>query len=225
MAISVDAISNGTNDNTQTSSTWSHVVGSGSNRILCVICTARDSSGTNDFVVSSVTFNGSGTGFSMIPGLTDTSDRVRTEIWVLVNPTNTTANIVVTWTGSCQTVAAGAISLNGVDQSSPVHVSDTSQGTGTNPTISLTTSINNTFMVGGVMIDTSSDIINDQGSAIFNLDGSRQAGGSYIALPSSGTGTLSWTSSLSSGAWVAAAIAFKEFSLNTVRNLALLGVG
>ncbi len=110
-----------------TSLTWSHVVGNANNRVLIVGIALRIDSGTGNpgatTRVTAVTFNSialtclaafadnnSGSCGNAASG---TSAFIRTEIWYLLNPAVTTANIVVT-TNNSSVLGAGSSSYSGV---------------------------------------------------------------------------------------------------------------
>lgn len=94
----------------------SFVVGAGSNRLIYVVVSRWSST---DRTVSSVVFNTS-ENFTQL----DTHSQAifggtqRVDIWYLKNPSVTTANIVITLSGSADEVVCGALSLRDVDQSS-----------------------------------------------------------------------------------------------------------
>ncbi|MGI9067891.1 MAG: beta strand repeat-containing protein [Pyrinomonadaceae bacterium] len=141
-AISVDNTSSaGVAGANVTTLTWSHTVGTGSNRILIV--------GVSIFggglTVSSVTYGG--TALTRIGGQTDSGNKVRMEIWKLVAPASGTASIVVTPSAATR-VVGGAVSFNNVDQTIPNGTFASASGSSTAP------SVNVTSATGEVVIDT-----------------------------------------------------------------------
>jgi hypothetical protein len=93
----------------------SFTVANNSNRIL-IVCAYRYGSGGD---ISGITWNGteSFTRATFRDGSTETG---RTEIWYLVNPTATTANVVTTWDASTDRRIAGVYSFYNAKQTSPI---------------------------------------------------------------------------------------------------------
>ena len=111
--------SSGTN---VTSRTWSHTVGSGSNRLLLVGVSLRTDSGQS---VSTVTYG--------LQSFTKVGHAVngnfRAEIWRLVAPNTGTASITVTLSASTPGIICGSTSWTGVDQTNPTGPAFTNTGT------------------------------------------------------------------------------------------------
>ncbi|MBD9357825.1 cadherin-like domain-containing protein [Methylomonas albis] len=105
--------SNGTVTSTQTlyatSLTWSHTVNAGVDRVLFVEIAIDDVNAG----VNSVKY---GTADLTRVGRTAANHAV--EIWALINPTEGTDNVVISFTGNTE-AAAGASTFNGVNQSTP----------------------------------------------------------------------------------------------------------
>ncbi len=103
--------------------TWSHTIGSGSNRILSVGTQCEDTVAAN-MVVQSVTYNGVGMTRAGNK-ITGTSTRLSVELWYLLDanlPASGTYNVVVTYTGSVSDRIAGAISIARAKQAAPEDV-------------------------------------------------------------------------------------------------------
>lgn len=110
--------------------TWSHTV-SGANRALVVGVSIRNQ---QNETVSSVTY--AGTPLTFV-GARSNETSARIEIWQLVAPAVGTDNVVVTLSAPAK-IIGGAISLSGVDQTTPIGASAFTAGSSTNPTINLT---------------------------------------------------------------------------------------
>jgi len=120
--------------------TFSHTVGARNNRLLVVGTVSLGSSGN---YAQGVTYNG----VSMAE-LTDTraniastspsSSYLSSTMWYLVAPATGANNVVVTHTGSPR-VRATAVSLQGVNQSTPVENGTSATGTSTTPSVAVTT--------------------------------------------------------------------------------------
>jgi hypothetical protein len=115
---------------TAASFTWSHTV-SGSNRILVVGVSIRN---TQNETVTNVTY--AGTPLTFV-GARSNETSARVEIWQLVAPAVGTDNVVVTLSATAK-IIGGAISLTGVDQTTPIGASAFTAGSSTNPTLTLT---------------------------------------------------------------------------------------
>jgi len=83
---------------------------------------------------NTVAFNGSES-FTKIQD--NINGNARSSIWVLENPTATTANVVITLSGSSRYVTAASL-FTDVDDTTPVRTSNSANGTNNNPSTSLT---------------------------------------------------------------------------------------
>ncbi len=104
--------------------TWTHTV-SGSNTLLLVAVSLNQSSAKES--VSTITFNGKA--LTKI-GEAARNNEVQTEIWYRLAPDAGTYNVLVTLTAAASFVA-GAITLNGVDQTTPLGTYFGTSGNGT----------------------------------------------------------------------------------------------
>src|SRR3989454_4121481 len=139
-AIAVDSISTASG-NTVSTLTWSHTVGSGSNRVLLVDTSNRDGNKT----ITGVTYGGTALtrrGFQNGAG-----NGNRVEIWSLTAPSPGTANVVVTLSGAVD-VVGGAISFTGVNQTTPFGTFVSAQGTSASPSVTASSA------AGQVVLDT-----------------------------------------------------------------------
>jgi hypothetical protein len=128
--IAFDASGSVVQNATAASFTWSHTV-SGSNRILVAGVSIRNQ---QNETVSSVTYAGIPLTFV---GARSNETSARVEIWQLVAPAVGTDNVVVTLSAPAK-IVGGALSLTGVDQTTPIAASAFAAGSSENPTISLT---------------------------------------------------------------------------------------
>lgn len=120
--------------------TWTHTV-SGDNRILIVGVSINQSNQKES--VSSITFNGRG--LTSIGAAVRNND-LQTELWYLLAPETGTYNILVTLTRAARFVA-GAISLNGVDQNTPLGTFAGTSGNGNTPSVTVSSE------EGGLVVD------------------------------------------------------------------------
>ena len=106
-------------------------VAANSNRIL-IVCGGVESSAQN---ISGVTWNGVET---FTRSVFVDNGGLRSEIWYLVNPTATTADVVTTWASNSNARGAGVYSYYNVDQVSPIGVTSTATGSGATTTGTIT---------------------------------------------------------------------------------------
>src|SRR5438046_7052117 len=121
--------------------TWSHTVSPSPNRILMV----GVSNNNTTRPVSSVTYGGTALtriGFQNAPGTQN-----RMELWSLIAPSPGTANVVVTFSGSVDSVG-GAIVFSGVDQATPLGTFASANGSNASPSVTVSSAS------GQVVIDT-----------------------------------------------------------------------
>jgi len=138
-AIAFDSATSFAQDAAASSFSFSHTT-SGSNRVLIVGVSIRNDLSQS---VSTVTYAGSPLTFLRA----DTNGvSVRSELWYRVAPATGANTVVVTLSVSAK-AAMGAISLTGVDQSTPIDANAGATGSGTAPSVSVTTVTNNAWVV------------------------------------------------------------------------------
>lgn len=170
----------------------SFTVSAGANRALIAMVGIEVEGRT----VSGITWNGSEnfTVKSTHTGTTGTPDS-RVEIWHLVAPTETTADIVIALAGGTATFSGGVTYATGVHQVTPLGLAATSDGSTANPAVNVTDSA-----VGDLVIDLLHDSFGD------GVAGAGQTGRydntaqtSYFSHGSTEPGaasvTMSWTQS------------------------------
>lgn len=141
---SVYSTSSATSGASQVSSLqWQHTSG-GLDRTLIVQVSTETAS-----TVSSITYNG----VALTQSVSDTNGTVRNEQWHLVAPPIGTYNIVVTLSAPAY-LTCGAETYNTTDQSSPIGVTQTSDGSSLTPSLVLTTSTNNSIVVDSLATGT-----------------------------------------------------------------------
>jgi hypothetical protein len=121
--VAFDSASSQVTTSSETSLTWSHTVASNSNRLLVVGVSLRHSVGTE--VVSSVTFNG--VPLTFLSEATRSS--ARSELWYLLDPPATTADVVVTLSSADRAIA-GAASYYNVSQTFAFRPTASNTGSG-----------------------------------------------------------------------------------------------
>ncbi|MBI4417095.1 MAG: hypothetical protein HY557_08940, partial [Euryarchaeota archaeon] len=123
----------------QTTFSWTHTT-SGSNRLLVVGIALRLNASQT---VTSVTYAGTGLTFRRGDEL---AVSVRSEVWYLVNPALGPNTVDVTFSSSTK-ASIGAISLTGIDQTTPVDVSNGGTGNSAAPSTTMTTTANGAWAV------------------------------------------------------------------------------
>ena len=115
MAIAIDTATNSGVNASVSSFSWSHTVGSGTNRGLEVNLQFRDSS-LADIGASGVTFNG--VAMTKLKGHKDAAaaGNIGAEIWYLPAPSVGNLLIAVTLNGTCDHATGEALSLFNVQQ-------------------------------------------------------------------------------------------------------------
>lgn len=175
-----------------------HTVSPGNDRILIVGINKAGST-----AISSVEYDGLALTEIRSDG---NSANARTSLWYLVNPPVGTADIVIT-VGSIEIISAGSISLTGVDQTNPINVHNGASGTSNTPTLTLTTTNDETWIVDVVG---ASDGAMTAGAGQIkrweDVAGSTRAAGSTEFTSSDGTYAMSWSYTTSTN-WAISAVA------------------
>ncbi len=138
-AIAFDSATSFAQDAAASSLSFSHTT-SGSNRFLIVGVSIRNDASQT---VSSVTYAAAPLTFLRA----DTNGvSVRSELWYRVAPATGANTVAVTLSASAK-AAMGAISLTGVDQSTPIDTNAGATGSGTAPSVTVTTVVNNAWVI------------------------------------------------------------------------------
>ena len=133
-----------------TSVTWSHTVGAGSNRLLVVLLSDNPTD-----AVSSVTYGG--VALTQLPGAHVVGGTgAEVDIWYLKNPASGAANFVATWAAQGY-LNAGAVSFSGVDQTTPLDTPVTATGTGRSASATVATDANNIVIDNLCLQESSAD--------------------------------------------------------------------
>lgn len=121
---------------TSSSITWSHAVAGASNRVLYAFFTAFSGGGDP----TSVVFNGSENFTEIADFLGGSGNDNNVSLWVLKNPTATTANIVATFSESGDLTGC-SLSYSGVDQTTPNDTPQELDAATVDPTHSITSEV------------------------------------------------------------------------------------
>jgi hypothetical protein len=187
---------------TNTGTLSNFAVGSGSNRLLVVFVHESGVHSLGVKTVSSVTFGGVNLSHYSSADVSQSTES-RTEVWYLVNPSVSTVNIVVTLSANTDAIMIGAVSLNGVDQSTPIASSQIYQvqSSQTSVPITWTTLYNNSLLLGSwtnrySLSGTAAVSADSPETSVWDFVGSTpwygRADGAYKTA-NAGSNTLSWT--------------------------------
>lgn len=200
--ITVDSTASAQTDTATMS--WSHTVGTGSNRLL-VVGLADNVTGANQ--ATSITYAGQNMTRQVLNG----GGNPISEIWTLLAPPSGTAMIVVTFPIALDAVG-GSVSFTGVDQTTPIRASSQARSSAqTNVTVS--TSI--TSSVGDLVIDAVANTGPNAGGAAaagqterWNLlNPSSNFGGGSTKPGDAGSTTMTWNLSVNPGSAANGALA------------------
>lgn len=212
MAIAIDnAGQSGSTPSATTVTISSFVVGSGSNRLLLVGVSMNNHGGDGPTQVDTVTFGGAG--LTLIGTVTN-SDDARLEIWKLVAPVVSTADIVVTVdrnTGGCG-IVAGAMSFTGVHQSTPTSAISGATGTSTLSTVDISSAADELVMdTVAVEWDATGLDIGAGQTERWGVDVSttQDINGYGSTEPGAASVTMSWTQGGSGDHWAIGAVSIK----------------
>lgn len=196
--------------------TVSHNIGTGSNRLL-MVSIGLEADNNSPITVSSVTFGGRALTISPA-GVAAAGTEARSQIWYLLDkdfPTGTSANVVVTFTGSNsndEDVVVGVNTFKGVDQATPFGTFAKTNGSGTSASANVT--LNSGELAFGLLaVDDSRRVTVTGGTNLWTeySDASPGDGISASVNTRSGTGsqTLSWGSFSTSDDWALTVVAIK----------------
>src|SRR3990167_11319138 len=148
-AIAFDATTNSLEQSAVTSYSWSHTTAVGSNRVIVVGHTGDDTN-NDDCDATLIEYNTVDLTIA-VSEEEPTTNNHRAEIWYLKEPTEGSNTVVVTLpAGGCGEAVGGAITLTGVDQSTPLDATqkafDSSELSGAMQ-VSITTVADNAYIV------------------------------------------------------------------------------
>jgi hypothetical protein len=135
-----DASNSLTLSTSASSMSWSHTTGTGSNRLLLVTIDVFRSNG-NPKTVSSITYGG--VALTLVNTTKYSSNpQIISYLYYLVNPASGAKTIAVSFSGSTLAVG-GSVTYANVDQTTPILLSSTNNGSGGGQVVSLTASGSN----------------------------------------------------------------------------------
>lgn len=211
-----------------TSLTQSITVASTNNRLLLVSIAVGPTALGGPPTVSTVDWN-SGEALTRIDRILN-GGRIRAEMWALVNPTATTANVVITLTGAfAANIVAGYCQLKNVFQGNALRGKNTAQNTSGTASVTVTDSLAIDLGIDSLGVDGAGVLITADSGQTLRATKSVSSGGNTTQLRVStkrgaATGmTLTYTFGLSTPDWAMVAASLKPQIEH--RLLAQLGVG
>lgn len=193
-------------DISSTTLTFAHTVGAGSNRISIVGVGLEDSATCP--TVTGITFNTT-ENFTQIDTHLFASDANRIDLWYLLNPTVTTANIVITVSDTTDDLNGGAITIDGAKQQAP---EADNKGTGAGDSSLVITTLTNGAWIIDIVADASSGTTFTPASGQterynVNQGMTLDCGTEEIAI--AGEQTAEWTNT--GGAWTSIIASFEQY--------------
>lgn len=204
-AISVDATSTSGDHAGVTNIQWTHVVTStvGANTILLVAITTASGATT-----TAVSYGG--TPLAKLAGKQNTGTSVEeASIWYLVNPASGSNTISATGTVSSGRMTGYAISLTGVNQTTPIDATGTAAGVISTSGVSSTLSHSGDFVLDVIVNGSSSLPAANSGQSVLSSDNETiyHSIAGYLSLGPSGNTSTTYTMSGASQAWSQADVA------------------
>ncbi len=189
MAIAFDASSNSTGYSQSSGFTLSHTT-SGSDRVLVVVVAMGGADPNSNFASLALTYNGSS--MTSIAGAAATNSQRRIAAFYIIAPSTGANNIAASWSGGGSEIRLFGLSFTGVDQSTPINTSaTTSPGAGTSSTVSLTTTVDNTYMICGIFVrEGGGGAITLSSGTVTNQD--QTSGAGYLAGGAAGSNSITW---------------------------------
>ena len=194
--IAIDSQSSGSADGAS-SLTFSHTIGGGSNRILVVGVSIET---CNPYeTVSSITYGGKTLTYLNSAQVTSSNAcRGRVELYYLLEadmPGAGPFNVEVNATGSCDALAAGAISLTGVAQQAPEVSNTNANDAQTSISTNITTLTDGAWLVDAVHSGNPGTFTANSGQNVRydQASSTSEVAGSTLLVASAGNVSLGWT--------------------------------
>jgi hypothetical protein len=199
-SVTQDAVSAAHNGSGVTSISWSHTVGSSSNRLLIVSVTA------NSAGASTVTYGG--VNLTKLGSVSGTS--VYSEIWYLKNPTSGTATIAVNFSSS-NTAVAGSISYSNVNQTTTFGTPATATGNSIIATNSVSGTNANQSIFDSLSFRALAGTWIPYGTQLW-YDASNNGGATSKNTANNGATVVTWYNDTSAEGWADIAVAINPIS-------------
>jgi hypothetical protein len=221
IGILFDSASNSGYKTANASYSWSHTC-TGSNRILLVGISMLSVAGSS---VSSITYNG--VALSLIRAKASVTGAVRVELWGLVAPATGSNTIEVTLSVALDSIG-GAISLTGVNQTSPYEGDNDSSATNVgaaDATVNVTTVADNDLVVDVVASDDTAITVGAGQTQRNNVTGTLGSGAMSTEGPKTPAGsvTSSWTDVGALATWSIVSVGIRPVAASNIYSLVIGG--
>lgn len=150
-ALTFDAATSAGDNNNVSSVSFSHVAGANA-RVLVALPAANDG-GTGNRDITDVTW--AGASITFLRQDDQSVDRLRTECWYRLSPTTGTQTVVFTAAGTVPRLSGGVITLNDDVGEPTINANNGANGLSTAPSVSITTTEDNAWLVGVLQTNTS----------------------------------------------------------------------
>jgi len=210
-AIAFDATSNDGDPGAVSSGSFAHT--STGTDLLIFVGVSMDDTIESDMNVTALTYNT--VSLTEIRRDLNSPDNVASEIWYDAGPSTGSNTVSYTLNGTVSNVTAGAITLTGVDQSSPLDADNGATGSDANATVSVTTIADNAWVLNAVILQggNGSDCGFSTGTQDWDVAvGAGRgcwAGGHQGPKTPAGATTVTWTQSHISDDFAISAASFK----------------
>jgi hypothetical protein len=211
-SIAFDAVGSGNNSGGSTTISWTHTTGSGTNRIMIVGVSIRNTTVS----VSSITYGAQSLTF--IRSDTHPSATIRSELWYLIAPASGSATVTVILSGASR-ATGGSCTYTGVDQTSPLDANAGGTGRSSSPSQSVTVNTANSWLLGHLAISGSTSTVTsggagqtmrwDQVTTGTPAANNNRGHGSDKGPVGTGSQTISWGLSAAAD-WAASVVALKS---------------
>lgn len=204
MAISLEGTNTGSSGINTSTLSFEITVPAGTDFLTVGMC-LNNFTGT----ISSVVFN-TNEGMQQRIYQTNASSNRRTALFFLVNPTVTTANVVITLSANAQQILAAAHSWSGVDANSGTNGAADGRSLAPSATsfeFDLTTTENNSVVVDAFGVDDEGNPApsgDNTGNGLLRNGNQADLGASFATIATAGTANMDWSlSALGDGSMVA----------------------
>jgi VCBS repeat-containing protein len=192
MAITVDAVSYKQNDTSSVNTiSWDHTCSADADILIVCVPESRAVS------VSSITYDED----SLTLSVSKSYNNSRAFIYYITNPSSGTNTITVTMSANNGSYQAAAVSLEGVNETSPIGATNTKSGSATDKTITITTTQANSYLVDcmGTISGRHTEGIG-QTNLFAGGSGGTNRRASYKGVSAAEEYTMSWTINPADGA-------------------------
>ncbi|MHC4738551.1 MAG: beta strand repeat-containing protein, partial [Planctomycetota bacterium] len=194
--IEFDNVSSNAVTGASTTLSWSHTVGTGSDRILIVGIAGEDGD-ESDLIISSVTYGSANMTF--VSGSSATGGtgvfKMKTELYYLLNPDSGTDTVTVTYSAPVTSRCGGTISLSNVKQQTAEAVATSANESTNNISTNITTQTDGAWVVDVVGCGSSGSFTTTAAGMTERFDVTTidsSGAGSTKPVASAGSTTMSW---------------------------------